>query len=78
MTFEQLVVNVNLIINEIWLKDETYIARSELHNRLLLMMNLPTNKQNNAKFCKLLKAAIKASIICREVTIDGYLKYKRI
>lgn len=78
MTFETLVTKTNQVIPLFWPKDQKYIGKQELHDLLLAFFNLPSSKQKNSLFCNKLKAAIFASIHCKEVSLNGYHKYKRL
>jgi len=78
MKFETIVKRVNEILPLIWLEEEKYIQKQELHNRILEYLNLKHSKQKNSKFCRMLKGVIHATINCKEVTIKGYHKYKRL
>ncbi|MCB0801727.1 MAG: hypothetical protein KDB74_01400 [Flavobacteriales bacterium] len=76
--FDTLVKKVNIVAPLVWHKDELYISRDELHSRIMLTLGIPLSKRKDWKFCRQLKAAIKASILCREVKLQGYNKYKRL
>lgn len=78
MSFETFIEKVNIIVPIVWGKDELYIPRDELHERVMLSLGIPLSKRKDWKFCRLLKAAIKASVMCREVIIRGSNKYKRL
>lgn len=77
MKLENIVANTSAAIHLVWPKDQKYIEKYVIHARLLETMGFPPEKQKNWRFCRLLKASIKASIECQEVTVDGYHYYKR-
>lgn len=78
MVFEKLSQEVNMVIHTVWPEDVKYMPLYTLHGRLLNAMGYKKSKQKNWRFCRLLKAAIKASVSCKEVTLKGYRRYKRV